>query len=73
MNRSSFAILSASLYLLAYIILLNLGLLGWAWIFFSISLVVLIAMVCIVIRYGEYTGHELKEDEEWGYEDYTKE
>lgn len=28
-------------------------------------------MVYTIIRDGKYTGRELKEDEEWGYEDYT--
>jgi hypothetical protein len=30
-------------------------------------------MVYNVIRYGKYTGRELKEDEEWGYENWWKE
>jgi len=58
---------------LAFIILLHLGYFDWAWIFFSFSPIVIIAMVYNVIRHGKYTCRELKEGEEWGYEDWIKE
>jgi len=30
-------------------------------------------MAYVIIRYGRYTGRELKDNEEWGYEDRKKE
>lgn len=39
---------------------------------FSISPIVVVWMVYTVLRYGIYPGKELKENEEWGYEDFRK-
>ncbi|MDB5119279.1 MAG: hypothetical protein JWN56_497 [Sphingobacteriales bacterium] len=40
---------------------------------FLFSPLVVLYMVYSVIRYGKYTGKELMENEEWGYEDMDKE
>jgi hypothetical protein len=70
MGRSGFSILFASIYLLVFIFLLHSKYETLVWVFFLFSPVVVIAMVYNVIRYGKYTGRELKEDEEWGYENW---
>jgi hypothetical protein len=36
---------------------------------FIISPLLLVWMVVVVLKYGKYNGRELKEEEEWGYED----
>jgi hypothetical protein len=42
------------------------------WTLFLLSPFVVLYMVYMVIRYGVYSGRELDEDEEWGYEDVDK-
>lgn len=69
MDKSSFAIVLGSLYLLAFLIALHTGYDTWVWGLFLFSPLVIIGMVYTVIRYGKFTGRELKENEEWGYED----
>lgn len=69
MDRSGFAIAFATLYLLVFLILLQTEYDGWVWGLFLFSPLVVIGMVYTVIRYGKFTGRELKENEEWGYED----
>ena len=69
MNRSSLAVLSSSLYLLLFLVVLQTGYYHLTWILFLFSPLVLLYLVYSVLRYGEYTGTELTEDQEWGYED----
>jgi hypothetical protein len=40
-----------------------------AYIIFTLSPVLVVWMVYRVVRYGEYKGRELDENEEWGYGD----
>lgn len=74
LRSSAFAIIAGSLYFLIYLILIfsnvspNLVV-----IMFTFSPFLIIWMAYTIIRYGEYTGEELKENEEWGYEDRKKE
>ena len=73
MNRANFSILFASLYLLLFLVLLHTSYDKAVWSLFLLSPLVVIYMVYSVLRYGVYTGTELKEGEEWGYEDVDKE
>ena len=68
MDRSNSSIAFGSIYLLTFLILLFPGPEKLVWMFFLFSPVVVIAMVYNVLRYGKHTGRELKENEEWGYE-----
>lgn len=57
-------------YLIVYIIILHSeNNLNIAFTLFAFSPLVLIGMVYSIIKYGRYNGRELKEGEEWGYED----
>ena len=73
MNRSSLAVLSSSLYLLFFLVVLQTGYYHLTWILFLLSPFVLLYLVYSVLRYGEFRGTELTEDEEWGYEDVDRE
>ena len=69
MNRSSIAVLLSSMYLLVFLVLLQLGYSSISWILFLLSPFLLLYLIYSIIRYGKYTGKELSEGEEWGYED----
>ncbi len=65
-----FAAVFATVYLLLYVILLQMEILSnitSVLFFFSPALLAWLAYT--VIRHGKYTGSDLKEDEEWGYQD----
>lgn len=70
LKNSSFSITAVTVYLVVYCILLriestqSIGVL-----MFVISPFLLIWMVYTILKYGVYTGRELAEDEEYGYED----
>lgn len=70
MSRLSVAIIFGSLYLITFLILLYTEHYRWVWALFLFSPLLIIAMIYMVIRYGKYTGRELNENEEWGYEDW---
>ena len=72
MNRASFSVFFSSSYFLAFLVSLNTGYERLTWILFSFSPFLLLYLAYSVIRYGKFTGHELEEDEEWGYEDWKK-
>ena len=69
MNRSTFAIIFSSLYLLLFLVAVQLGYSTLTWILFLFSPLNILYLAYSVIRYGKYTGKELKENQEWGYED----
>jgi hypothetical protein len=73
MNRSSLAVLSSSLYLLFFLVVLQTGYYHLTWILFLLSPFVLLYLVYSVLRYGVYSGKELDKDAEWGYEDVDRE
>lgn len=74
LKSPSFAALFASIYLLIYVLFLQLDIFAnLSAILFFCSPVVLIWLAYTVIRYGRYEGEELKEDEEWGYQDKSRE
>lgn len=69
--RVSFSVVGVSLYLLTFLIFVfteQSTIASWMFVF---SPVLIIWMVYTVIRYGQYTGPDL-DDEEWGYEDRDK-
>jgi len=73
-RSSSFSIAATSIYLLVYLILLNLTVpLELVLLMLTFSPVLILWMVYMVLKYGHYTGRELEDDEEWGYEDRKKE
>ena len=70
----TFAITAGSLYLLLYIIVAQLQLSQrLVLLMFALSPVLILWMIYVTIRHGKYSGEELKEGEEWGYEDKKKE
>lgn len=70
LRKPSFAVIIASLYLVAYYVMHSVG--GdyryVIWMFMGAPFV-LGWMAYVIIRYGKYNGAELKENEEWGYSD----
>lgn len=72
MNKASFSVLFASVYLLVFLIMLHTEFSTVVWALFLLSPFVVLYMVYMVIRYGVYSGRELDADEEWGYEDVDK-
>jgi O-antigen/teichoic acid export membrane protein len=73
MNRSSFSILFASIYLALFLIAIQTGQSQLVWPLFLLSPFVVIYMVYSVLRFGKYSGKEMSEGEEWGYEDTHRE
>lgn len=73
MKNPKTAIILTTLYLVVYTLAgqlySNLSLMLFM---FSISPVILIWMVYTILKFGTYSGKELKDNEEWGYEDYIK-
>ncbi|WP_207424565.1 hypothetical protein [Desertivirga brevis] len=72
-KNTNFAISFASLYLLTFLILLHSGFERTVWIMFFFSPLVIIYLAYVIIRYGEYKGRELNDNEEWAYGDKKKE
>ena len=73
MRDYKLSIILVTLYLLAFGVAGRLGApLSLMFLMFSLSPILIIWMVYTVIRYGKYTGKELKPNEEWGYEDTPK-
>lgn len=72
MDKSLIAVAFSTLYLLCFIIALHFASDQIVWGMFLCSPFVVILTVFVVIRYGVYNGEELREGEEWGYEDYRK-
>lgn len=70
-KKASFAAVSATVYLLVYIIFLQMDFLPnvtAALFFFSPAVLVWLAYT--VIRHGKYNRADLKDDQEWGYQDW---
>jgi hypothetical protein len=73
MKHDTIAVAGVSFVLLVYTMLASLEvLLSWVALIFAISPVLVIWMVWVVLRHGEYNGKELVEDQEFGYEDKPK-
>jgi len=72
-TNTTFSIITATIYLLVYCVLLQVPHLQWlAMLMFAFSPLVLCWMVYVILKYGRYTGRELAEDEEYGYGDRDK-
>lgn len=72
-KRTSVAVGTVSLILVVYCILINFNApLKLVYFIFSISPILVIWMVYTVLRHGSYNGNELQADEEWGYQDVSK-
>lgn len=70
MKNETIAIAGVSMVLLFYTIFAGTGiLLNWVALVFSISPILIIWMVWVVLKYGEYTGEELEDEQEFGYVD----
>lgn len=70
-KQSSFAVVFATVYLLIYVLFLQLNILSNVTaVLFFFSPAVLVWLAYTVIRYGTYKGAVLKEDEHWGYQDF---
>ena len=69
-KKEAIPIISVSLLLFFYSVLILFQIwLPVIYFVYIISFVCVSWLVYSVIRYGEYKGRELKEDEEWGYAD----
>jgi len=70
MNHESIAVGGVSLTLLLYTMFASTGvLLNWVALVFSVSPVLIIWMVWVVLKHGEYNGEELEDEQEFGYVD----
>lgn len=72
MNRASFAVFFSSSYFLVFLVSLNIGFDRLTWILFLFSPFLLLYLFYSVLRYGNFSGRELADDDEWGYEDWDK-
>lgn len=60
----------ATLYLLVYVVLLQLNIAGsFTAVLFFASPALLILLAYSIMRYGSYNGEELHDNEQWGYQD----
>lgn len=70
LKSPTFAITTVTAYLVIFVVISRLYPdLSLMLILYSISPLLVIWMVYIAIRYGNYNGRELREGQEWGYED----
>ena len=70
MKHETIAVAGVSLVLLFYTIFASTGiLLNWVALIFAVSPVLIIWMVWVVLRFGEYNGEELVDEQEFGYAD----
>ncbi len=70
LTNSTFSVITVTVYLLLYCILLQIEHTQWLAVYmFLLSPVLVIWMVYTVLKYGVYKGRELAEDEEYGYQD----
>lgn len=72
LRNARFATTIVTVYLAVYCILFLIGLGSIMSIMFTFSPIMVIWMVVTVLKNGKYTGTALKEDEEWGYEDKSR-
>jgi hypothetical protein len=70
MKNYKLATVFVTLYLIIYTILLRLDIsLNISLFMFSLSPFLVLWMVYTILKYAPYKGRELKENEEWGYQD----
>lgn len=70
MRHETIAVAGVSFILLLYTMFASTGiLLNWVALIFAASPVLIIWMVWVVLKYGEYKGEELEDNQEFGYVD----
>ncbi|MGB6035636.1 MAG: hypothetical protein WBG42_05165 [Cryomorphaceae bacterium] len=70
MKQETIAVGGVSMILLLYTMFASTGiLLNWVALIFAVSPVLIIWMVWVVLKYGEYNGEELEDEQEFGYMD----
>lgn len=70
LKNSTFSVIAVTAYLILYCVLLQIEHTQWiAFRMFLISPFLVIWMVYTVLKYGLYTGRELADNEEYGYQD----
>jgi hypothetical protein len=70
LKHPSIVTLLATIYLLVYVVLLQFNLASdLTWTLFLLSPILLVSLAYSIIRYGSYSGKELNENQEWGYQD----
>jgi hypothetical protein len=73
LRNPRFAVVLVSVYLALYYIFFLADFENIVSIMFMLSPVLVVWMVIAVLKHGKYTGPELKHDEEWGYQDKSRE
>jgi hypothetical protein len=72
MNKVSIAILLSTIYLIVYVLLIQLNMLeSVVLIMFATSPLIVLLLAYIIIAKGKYEGGNLQDDSHWGYEDKT--
>lgn len=72
-RKPSFAVIAVTIYLVVYYILFLLNVpLFVLFCMFMLSPFLVGWLVITILKYGRFTGNELKENEEWGYADKEK-
>jgi hypothetical protein len=73
LRSPAFVTTFVTVYLVIYTDLLHTGApSGITTLLFALSPFFVVWMAITIMKYGKYTGPELKEDEEWGYQDVNK-
>jgi hypothetical protein len=73
LKNPGFIVGFVSLYLVVYTVMFQAGGdINILMTMFILSPFLVIWMVYVVLKYGKYKGRELKEDEEWGYSDRSR-
>jgi hypothetical protein len=73
LKHPAISTLFATVYLLVYVVLLQLNLWSnFTTILFFFSPVLICLLGYSIIRYGTYDGEEFDDDEHWGYQDRTE-
>ena len=70
LKHTNYTVIIASLYLLFFIVLMQLGIgINPIELMFFFSPVVVLALVWSILRHGKYIGKDFSEDQHWGYQD----
>lgn len=73
LRNTAFVTTFVTVYLVIYTNLLHTGASdNLTTLLFALSPFLVVWMAVTIMKYGKYTGAELKEDEEWGYQDVDK-
>ena len=72
MKKELIAVLFSSLYFLLFLVAVYTGFIYLIWLLYSFIPLVFLYLFYDIIYKGTYAGKELKDDEEWGYEDVNR-